>query len=33
VVMALAGFLSLTDRKLRVGAPRRAVKAVPEPAE
>jgi cytochrome c-type biogenesis protein CcmF len=29
VVMALAGFLSLTDRRLRVGVPRRAV---PQPA-
>jgi cytochrome c-type biogenesis protein CcmF len=34
VLMALAGFLSLTDRRLRVGAPRRAAsKSAPAPAE
>ncbi|MCR6673324.1 heme lyase CcmF/NrfE family subunit [Devosia ginsengisoli] len=31
--MAGAGFLSLTDRKLRVGAPRRAAKQTPQAAE
>ena len=29
VVMALGGALSLSDRRLRVGAPRRARRAVP----
>jgi len=33
VLMALGGALSLSDRRLRVGAPRRAVAAVPQPAE
>ncbi|WP_354062980.1 heme lyase CcmF/NrfE family subunit [Devosia sp. 2618] len=33
ILMALAGIWSLTDRKMRVGAPRRAPKAMPEPAE
>jgi len=33
VIMALAGFLSLTDRRLRVGVPRRAAVAKPAPAE
>jgi cytochrome c-type biogenesis protein CcmF len=33
VLMALAGLLSLTDRKLRVGVPRRPRQPVPEPAE
>src|SRR5690606_14467571 len=33
LVMAGAGILSLTDRRLRVGAPRPAARAVPEPAE
>jgi cytochrome c-type biogenesis protein CcmF len=34
VIMALAGFLSLTDRRLRVGVPRRAAAAAkPAPAE
>ena len=33
VVMALAGFLSLTDRRLRWGAARRAVAKQPAPAE
>jgi len=35
ILMALAGFLSLTDRRLRVGAPRRRVvpAAMPEAAE
>ena len=36
IIMAFAGFLSLTDRRLRVGAPRRrvaAVDAIPEAAE
>jgi cytochrome c-type biogenesis protein CcmF len=33
IVMAFAGFLSLTDRKLRVGAPRRAAVPKPAPAE
>jgi cytochrome c-type biogenesis protein CcmF len=31
VLMALAGFVSLSDRRLRVGAPRRATAAVPAP--
>ena len=31
--MAFAGLLSLTDRRVRVGAPRRSAKIVPEPAE
>ena len=33
VIMALAGFLSLTDRRLRVGVPRRAAAPKPAPAE
>ncbi len=33
VFMAAAGFLSLSDRRLRVGAPRRAAAREPEPAE
>ena len=33
LLMAFAGFLSLTDRKLRVGAPRRAAKPVPQAAQ
>ncbi|WEJ57560.1 heme lyase CcmF/NrfE family subunit [Devosia sp. FJ2-5-3] len=33
LVMAGAGMLSLTDRRLRVGAPRPAARAIPEPAE
>ncbi|WP_240232920.1 heme lyase CcmF/NrfE family subunit [Devosia lacusdianchii] len=33
ILMALAGVLSLTDRKVRVGAPRRAAKPVPGLAE
>ena len=35
VVMALAGFLSLSDRRRRVGAPKRRTvpPAAPEPAE
>lgn len=33
LVMSGAGVLSLTDRRLRVGAPRRAAKHAPEPAE
>ncbi|KAB2911625.1 MAG: heme lyase CcmF/NrfE family subunit [Hyphomicrobiaceae bacterium] len=33
VVMAFAGLLSLSDRRLRVGAPRRARGALPAPAE
>ncbi len=33
LLMAFAGFLSLTDRKLRVGAPRRAAKSVPQAAQ
>src|SRR5262245_19916800 len=33
IVMALGGALSLSDRRLRVGAPRRARRAVPTPAE
>ena len=31
LIMAFAGFLSLTDRRLRVGAPRRRVAAMPVP--
>jgi cytochrome c-type biogenesis protein CcmF len=33
LVMAFAGVLSLSDRRLRIGAPARARRAVPEPAE
>jgi cytochrome c-type biogenesis protein CcmF len=33
IIMAVAGFLSLTDRRLRVGVPRRAAAAKPAPAE
>ncbi|WP_127752384.1 heme lyase CcmF/NrfE family subunit [Devosia sp. 1566] len=33
VLMAGAGVLSLSDRRQRIGAPRRTAKAVPEPAE
>jgi cytochrome c-type biogenesis protein CcmF len=33
VLMAFAGVLSLTDRKLRVGAPRRAAKTAPQAAQ
>ncbi|MHA6691544.1 heme lyase CcmF/NrfE family subunit [Devosia sp. A449] len=33
LLMAFAGFLSLTDRKRRVGAPRRAARPVAEPAQ
>ena len=33
LVMAGAGVLSLTDRRLRVGAPQRAAKQAMEPAE
>ena len=33
IVMALGGALSLSDRRLRVGAPRRARRAAPAPAE
>jgi cytochrome c-type biogenesis protein CcmF len=33
VVMALGGALSLSDRRLRIGAPRRARRPVPSPAE
>jgi cytochrome c-type biogenesis protein CcmF len=33
VVMALGGVVSLSDRRLRVGAPRRAQSAAPAPAE
>ena len=33
ILMAFAAMLSLTDRKLRVGAPRRAARPVAEPAE
>ena len=29
IVMTLGGLISLTDRRLRVGAPRRATRAVP----
>jgi cytochrome c-type biogenesis protein CcmF len=31
LIMAFAGFLSLSDRRLRVGAPRRRLAAVPAP--
>jgi len=33
LLMAFAGIVSLTDRKVRVGAPRRAARAVAEPAQ
>jgi cytochrome c-type biogenesis protein CcmF len=33
VVMALGGALSLSDRRLRIGAPRRSRRALPSPAE
>jgi cytochrome c-type biogenesis protein CcmF len=33
VLMALSGVLSLTDRKLRVGAPRRAARTAPQAAQ
>ncbi|KKB84671.1 cytochrome C biogenesis protein CcmF [Devosia limi DSM 17137] len=33
VLMAAAGAFSLTDRRQRIGVPRRAVKQIPEPAE
>jgi cytochrome c-type biogenesis protein CcmF len=33
ILMALAGILSLTDRRLRVGAPRRATKTTPQAAQ
>jgi len=33
LLMAAAGVLSLTDRRLRVGVPNRLARAVPEPAE
>ena len=33
IVMGLGGALSLSDRRLRIGAPRRARRAVPTPAE
>ena len=33
IVMALGGALSLSDRRLRIGAPRRARRAAPTPAE
>jgi cytochrome c-type biogenesis protein CcmF len=33
VVMALGGALSLSDRRLRIGAPKPAAKPVPQPAE
>jgi len=33
ILMAFAGVLSLTDRKLRVGAPRRAAKTTPQAAQ
>ncbi|MGV8832838.1 MAG: heme lyase CcmF/NrfE family subunit [Devosia sp.] len=33
LLMALAGAISLSDRRVRVGAPRRAAKLTPEPAE
>jgi cytochrome c-type biogenesis protein CcmF len=33
VVMALGGALSLSDRRLRIGAPRPAARVVPQPAE
>jgi cytochrome c-type biogenesis protein CcmF len=32
VVMALGGALSLSDRRLRIGAPRRARRTMPAPA-
>ena len=33
IVMALGGALSLSDRRLRIGAPRRSRRAAPTPAE
>ena len=33
ILMALGGALSLSDRRLRIGAPRRARRTVPTPAE
>jgi cytochrome c-type biogenesis protein CcmF len=33
IVMALGGVLSLSDRRLRIGAPRRSRRALPSPAE
>ena len=33
LLMAFAGFLSLTDRRMRVGAPRRTAKSVPQAAQ
>ena len=33
IVMALGGALSLSDRRLRIGAPGRARRAAPAPAE
>lgn len=33
LLMAFAGFLSLTDRRMRVGAPRRAAKSAPQAAQ
>ena len=33
LVMALGGALSLSDRRLRIGAPRRARRPAPSPAE
>jgi cytochrome c-type biogenesis protein CcmF len=33
IVMALGGALSLSDRRLRIGAPRRSRRALPSPAE
>ncbi len=33
IVMAIGGALSLSDRRLRIGAPRRARRALPSPAE
>lgn len=33
ILMALAGVISLTDRRMRVGAPRRAAKATPQAAQ
>jgi cytochrome c-type biogenesis protein CcmF len=33
VVMALGGALSLSDRRLRIGAPRPAARVLPQPAE
>jgi cytochrome c-type biogenesis protein CcmF len=33
LLMGLGGLLSLSDRRLRVGAPRRARRAAPAPAE